>query len=117
MDTHADARGLARGKVFLSVGHDEYWSLDMYQNVKSAIDAGVHAAFFCGNSVDGVLEVLPNAAGAPVPHDRPDRKVRPESTPTVSAPTTNGSNTGPIRRCSWGRGRPARQTEAPIGPA
>ena len=65
MDTHADARGLARGKVFLSVGHDEYWSLDMFQNVKSAIDAGAHAAFFCGNSVDGVLEVLPNAAGAP----------------------------------------------------
>jgi hypothetical protein len=65
MDTHADARGLKRGKVFLSVGHDEYWSLDMFQNVKSAIDAGSHAAFFSGNSVDGVIEVLPNAAGAP----------------------------------------------------
>jgi hypothetical protein len=65
MDTHADARGLGRGKVFLSVGHDEYWSLDMFQNVKSAIDTGIHAAFFSGNSVDGVIEVLPNAAGAP----------------------------------------------------
>jgi hypothetical protein len=65
MDTHADGRGLLRGKAFLSVGHDEYWSLDMYDNVKRAIDAGMHAAFLSGNSVDGVLEVLPNAAGAP----------------------------------------------------
>jgi hypothetical protein len=65
MDTHADGRGLLRARAFLSVGHDEYWSLDMYGNVKRAIDAGVHAAFLSGNAVDGVIEVLPNAAGVP----------------------------------------------------
>jgi hypothetical protein len=64
LDTHADAANLLRARSFLSVGHDEYWSLAMYDHVKAAMDAGVHAAFFSGNSVDGVLEVLPNSAGA-----------------------------------------------------
>jgi hypothetical protein len=57
LDTHADAGRLRNAKAFLSVGHDEYWSLEMYRNVKAAIDGGVHAAFFSGNSVDGVLDV------------------------------------------------------------
>jgi hypothetical protein len=65
LDTHADAKGLLRSRVFLSVGHDEYWSLAMYDNVKAAIEAGVNAAFFSGNSVDGVIEIGPSAAGAP----------------------------------------------------
>jgi len=64
IDSHLDAKGLRRGRAFISVGHDEYWSLDMYRNVKAAIDGGVHAAFFCGNSVDGRIDVRPNAAGA-----------------------------------------------------
>jgi hypothetical protein len=49
---------------FLSVGHDEYWSLDMYRNVRHAIDSGVHAAFFSGNSVDGVIDIRASGAGA-----------------------------------------------------
>jgi hypothetical protein len=65
VDTHADAAGLRRGKAFLSVGHDEYWSLEMFRNVKAAIDGGVHAAFFSGNAVDGVVAILPNGAGVP----------------------------------------------------
>jgi N,N-dimethylformamidase beta subunit-like protein len=65
MDTHANGDGLLRGKAFLSIGHDEYWSLDMYRHVKNAIGRGVHAAFFSGNAVDGLIEVLPNAAGTP----------------------------------------------------
>lgn len=64
LDTHADAKGLMRSKAFLSVGHDEYWSLEMYNHVKAAIDSGVHAAFLSGNSVDGVVGMLPNSGGA-----------------------------------------------------
>ena len=33
IDTHADPDGLLRTKGFISVGHDEYWTLDMYNNV------------------------------------------------------------------------------------
>lgn len=64
VDTHTDASGLLRAKAFLSVGHDEYWSLQMFENVKSAIAAGVNAAFLCGNSCDGVLAFYPARAGA-----------------------------------------------------
>ena len=65
VDTHADPRGLLRTKALLSVGHDEYWSLEMFDNVKAARDAGVNLAFFSGNSVDGVVPLWPNAQGQP----------------------------------------------------
>ncbi|HEY6506170.1 MAG TPA: N,N-dimethylformamidase beta subunit family domain-containing protein, partial [Chitinophagaceae bacterium] len=38
-------------KVFLSVGHDEYWSAEQRANVEAARNAGVHLAFFSGNEV------------------------------------------------------------------
>ena len=38
-------------KVFISIGHDEYWSKNMRDNVEAARDAGVHLAFFSGNEV------------------------------------------------------------------
>jgi hypothetical protein len=65
VDTHADGKGLRRARAFLSVGHDEYWSLDMFRNALAAVDAGVHAAFLSGNAVDGVVAMRPNSAGVP----------------------------------------------------
>lgn len=62
-DTHAGGDRLTRGKVFLSVGHDEYWSLQMYQNVKSAIAGGMSAAFLSGNSVCFVAPLVPSTDG------------------------------------------------------
>jgi hypothetical protein len=49
----ADTRGslIKNHKVFLSVGHDEYWSGGERANVEAARDAGVNLAFFSGNSV------------------------------------------------------------------
>ncbi|HEX6870455.1 MAG TPA: N,N-dimethylformamidase beta subunit family domain-containing protein, partial [Micromonosporaceae bacterium] len=38
-------------KIFLSVGHDEYWSKTQRANVEAARDAGTHLAFFSGNEV------------------------------------------------------------------
>ncbi len=38
-------------KMFLSVGHDEYWSAERRENVEAARDAGVHLAFWSGNEV------------------------------------------------------------------
>ena len=62
-DTHSDARGLLRAKGFLSVGHDEYWSIEMFRNVQAAIDAGVNAAFLSGNAVCGRILYAPDARG------------------------------------------------------
>jgi len=38
-------------RVFLSVGHDEYWSGAQRTNVENARGAGMHLAFFSGNEV------------------------------------------------------------------
>ena len=38
-------------KVFLSVGHDEYWSGNQRANVEAARSAGVNLAFFSGNEI------------------------------------------------------------------
>jgi len=41
----------SKHKVFLSVGHDEYWSGGQRANVEAARGAGLHLAFFSGNEV------------------------------------------------------------------
>jgi Domain of unknown function (DUF4082)/Bacterial Ig-like domain/Bacterial Ig domain len=38
-------------KIFLSVGHDEYWSKQQRQKVEAARDAGVHIGFFSSNEI------------------------------------------------------------------
>ncbi len=53
LDTHRDAKGLLRAKGFLSVGHDEYWTMEMFEHVRDAIKSGVSVAFFSGNAVCG----------------------------------------------------------------
>jgi hypothetical protein len=49
----SDQRGglILNHRVFLSVGHDEYWSGGQRTNVEAARNAGVHLAFFSGNEV------------------------------------------------------------------
>lgn len=63
LDTHHDAEGLLRVKGFLSVGHDEYWSIEMYRNVEQAIAAGLNVGFFSGNAVFGKVEYDPVVRG------------------------------------------------------
>lgn len=63
IDTHEDGPGLLRGKVFLSVGHDEYWTPQMFDNVAKARDAGVNLAFLCGNSVSGRIQLFADLKG------------------------------------------------------
>ena len=50
-DVDSDRRGseILEHKVFLSVGHDEYWSGQQRSNVEAARNAGVNLAFFSGN--------------------------------------------------------------------
>ena len=51
IDTHRDPAGLRRARGFLSIGHDEYWSIDMFNSVRAAIRDGLSVAFFSGNAV------------------------------------------------------------------
>lgn len=52
-DVDADRRGnlMLNHKVYMSVGHDEYWSAGQRANVEAARNAGIHLAFFGGNEV------------------------------------------------------------------
>lgn len=65
LDTHRDGDGITRTKGFISVGHDEYWSRGMVENVARARDAGSSLAFLGGNSVDGEITFLPASDGRP----------------------------------------------------
>ncbi len=65
LDTHADPKGLLRAKGFLSVGHDEYYSLDMFRQLKTAIDSGLNVAFLSGNTCCGRILFSPDVRGAP----------------------------------------------------
>ncbi len=65
LDTHSDPVGLARAKGFLSVGHDEYYSTEMYQNLRSAIAQGLNVAFLSGNTCCGRIELGSSSVGIP----------------------------------------------------
>ena len=65
LDTHADPAGLRRAKGFLSVGHDEYWTREMFDQVAAARDAGLSLAFLGGNSVSGCVYLKPSSDGLP----------------------------------------------------
>ncbi|MDV8146289.1 DUF4082 domain-containing protein [Arthrobacter sp. B10-11] len=51
LDTHRNGAQLLNHKVFLSVGHDEYWSGPQRANVEAARDAGVNLQFLSGNEM------------------------------------------------------------------
>ncbi|MDQ3404714.1 MAG: DUF4082 domain-containing protein, partial [Actinomycetota bacterium] len=42
---------LTNHKMYMSVGHDEYWSADQRAHVEAARDAGVHLCFLSGNEM------------------------------------------------------------------
>jgi hypothetical protein len=65
IDTHSGAAGFQRAKGFLSVGHDEYYSIEMYQNLRRAVASGLNVAFLSGNTCCGRIELRPGSSGAP----------------------------------------------------
>lgn len=65
-----DRRGalLKNHKVFLSVGHDEYWSGAQRANVTAARDAGVHLQFLSGNEMYWRTRWEPSVDSSRTPH-------------------------------------------------
>ena len=63
VDTHR--RPIAAGaRIFLSVGHDEYWSWEMREHVEAARDRGVHLAFLGADACFWQIRFEPGARGA-----------------------------------------------------
>ena len=65
LDTHADPAGLLRAKGFLSVGHDEYYTIEMFNHLKDAITKGLNVAFLSGNTCCGRIDLRPGTDGRP----------------------------------------------------
>jgi len=65
IDVHLDRAGFERASAFISVGHDEYWTGDMLENVTRARDNGLNLLFLSGNSVCYDMQISPSADGTP----------------------------------------------------
>jgi hypothetical protein len=65
IDTHENGDMLLRHRAFLSVGHDEYWSMQMRQNVERARDHGVSLGFFSSNTSYWQIRLEPDSKGNP----------------------------------------------------
>ncbi|MDD1436648.1 Ig domain-containing protein group 1 domain-containing protein, partial [Dolichospermum sp. ST_sed10] len=50
-------------KTFLSVGHDEYWSMEQRNNVEQARDNGTNLAFFSANTAYWQVRFEPSTSG------------------------------------------------------
>jgi hypothetical protein len=55
-------------KIFLTAGHDEYWSGQQRANVQAALNAGVNMAFFTGNEVFWKTRFAPSIDGSNTPN-------------------------------------------------
>lgn len=62
LDTHARPGLSGRGRAWLSIGHDEYWTRDMRRHVEQARDAGMHLAFLTANAVYWQVRLEPSPA-------------------------------------------------------
>ena len=51
LQSRQEQGALLHHKLFLSVGHDEYWSGPQRAKVEAARDQGLNLAFFSGNEV------------------------------------------------------------------
>ena len=68
VDSHRRGDQIKQYKLFLSLGHDEYWSAGQRENVEAARDAGVHLAFLSGNEVFWKTRYEPSIDGSSTPH-------------------------------------------------
>ncbi len=68
VDTDRRGAQLRNHGVFLSVGHDEYWSGAQRANVEAARDAGVNLAFFSGNAIFWKTRWEPSLDGSGTPY-------------------------------------------------
>ena len=65
LDTHADPTGLLRGKGFISIGHDEYYSIEMFNHLHGAIERGLNVGVFLGEHLLRPNRPASSAGGTP----------------------------------------------------
>jgi hypothetical protein len=68
LDTDRDPTRILQHAVFMTAGHDEYWSSGERAAVTAARDAGVHLAFFDGNELYWKTRWEPSIDGSSTDH-------------------------------------------------
>ncbi|MFO5526643.1 MAG: N,N-dimethylformamidase beta subunit family domain-containing protein [Cuspidothrix sp.] len=63
LDVSTNPWQLYSQKIFLSVGHDEYWSMDERNHVQKARDNGINLAFFSANTGYWQVRFEPSSNG------------------------------------------------------
>jgi hypothetical protein len=63
LDVHTNPLQLYSQNAFLSVGHDEYWSMEMFDSVEQARDNGINLAFFSANTAYWQVRFEPSSTG------------------------------------------------------
>lgn len=64
IDTHRNGANLLTHKVFLSAGHDEYWTEEMFNAAEQARDQGTHLVFMGANAVYWQIRLEESSSGA-----------------------------------------------------
>lgn len=88
IDTHSNPNLLLSHKGFLSVGHDEYWTWEMRQNVENARDAGVNLGFFSANDCFWQIRLDPSAVTGDPYRTIVGYKINANNDPVTSDPST-----------------------------
>lgn len=65
VDLHGEPAQLLHHKVYLSLGHDEYWTKEMRDGVESARDHGVSLAFLGADAAYWQMRFEPDSKGIP----------------------------------------------------
>ncbi len=63
LDVHTNPLQLYSQRTFLSVGHDEYWSMEMFDHVTQARDRGINLGFFSANTAYWRVRFEPSGNG------------------------------------------------------
>ena len=113
VDTHESPSQLLLHKGYLSVGHDEYWSYEMRQNVTAARDAGVNLGFFSADTCNWQIRFEPSPITGAVDRTQVGYKELWQDDPDASNPATYYLVTA-----NWGQARytyPGHPEDALIG--
>ena len=65
VDTHINPNRLLNSRIFLSSGHDEYWSKPMYDGAIAALNAGVNLGIFGANTIFWQVRMESSSSGVP----------------------------------------------------
>ncbi len=63
VDVHLRGETLKKHRLFVSLGHDEYWTKQQRDAIESARDAGMNIAFFSGNEAYWQSRIEPSTSG------------------------------------------------------